>query len=86
MMKVMFLTWKNFLAANWMKFAFSHLLSATLECTHEGSGLSGTESRIRSTCKGATVEKGLAVQGKVAQTNRSSAKKAVQDWLFKLGK
>ncbi|WP_297644879.1 hypothetical protein [uncultured Treponema sp.] len=30
-------------------------------CTHEGSGLSGTESRIRSTCKGATVEKDLAV-------------------------
>ena len=55
-------------------------------CTHEGSGLSGTESRIRSTCKGATVEKGLAVQGKVAQTNRSTAKKAVQDWLAKLGK
>ena len=51
-----------------------------------GSGLSGTESRIRSTCKGATVEKGLAVQGKVAQTNRSAAKKAVQDWLAKLGK
>ena len=55
-------------------------------CTHEGSGLSGTESRIRSTCKGATIEKGLAVQGKVAQTNRSAAKKAVQDWLKKLGK
>ena len=55
-------------------------------CTHEGSGLSSTESRIRSTCKGATVEKGLAVQGKVAQTNRSTAKKAVQDWLTKLGK
>lgn len=55
-------------------------------CTHEGSGLSGTESRIRSTCKGATVEKGLAVQGKVAQTNRSAAKKSVQDWLAKLGK
>ena len=45
-----------------------------------------TESRIRSTCKGATVEKGLAVQGKVSQTNRSAAKKAVQDWLAKLGK
>ena len=51
-----------------------------------GSGLAGTESRIRSTCKGATVEKGLAVQGKVAQTNKSAAKKAVQDWLIKLGK
>ena len=51
-----------------------------------GSGLSGTESCIRSTCKGATVEKGLAVQGKVAQTNKNAAKKAVQDWLAKFGK
>ena len=51
-----------------------------------GSGLAGTGSRIRSTCKGASVEKGLAVQGKVAQTNRSAAKKVVQDWLSKLRK
>ena len=52
-------------------------------CTHEGSGLAGTEGKIRSTCKGATIEKGLAVQGKVAQNNRSSARKTVQDWLKK---
>ncbi|MDE7299450.1 MAG: flavodoxin [Lachnospiraceae bacterium] len=32
-------------------------------CTHEGSGLSGTEGRIRSVCKGATVTGGLAIQG-----------------------
>lgn len=32
-------------------------------CTHEGSGLSGTESRIRKVCKGATVTGGLAIQG-----------------------
>ena len=32
-------------------------------CTHEGSGLSGTERKIQSVCKGATVEKGLAIQG-----------------------
>ncbi|MGP1445633.1 hypothetical protein [Treponema sp.] len=30
-------------------------------CTHEGSSLAGTESSIRSTCKGATLLKGLAV-------------------------
>ena len=32
-------------------------------CTHEGSGLSGTEGRIRNACKGATVTSGLAIQG-----------------------
>ena len=55
-------------------------------CTHEGSGLSGTESTIRSICKGATVAKGFAVQGKTAQNNRTTARKAVQDWLKKIGK
>ncbi len=55
-------------------------------CTHEGSGLSGTESRLRSACKGATVSKGLAIQGKTAQTNRTVAKKSVDDWLKKSGK
>ncbi len=50
-------------------------------CTHEGSGLAGTESKLRSACKGATVAKGLAVQGKTAQTARTAAKKAVQGWL-----
>ena len=29
-------------------------------------------------------KKGLAVQGKVAQTNKNTAKKAVQDWLVKI--
>ena len=55
-------------------------------CTHEGSGLSGTKNTIRSICKGATVAKGLAVQGKTAQNNRTAARKAVQDWLKKIGK
>lgn len=30
-------------------------------CTHEGSGLGGTERRIKSVCKGATVTGGLAI-------------------------
>lgn len=55
-------------------------------CTHEGSGLGSTESKIKAICKGATVLKGLAVQGKVAQTNRVAAEKAVDDWLKKVGK
>ena len=29
-------------------------------------------------------KKSLAVQGKVAQTNKNTAKKAVQDWLVKI--
>lgn len=35
-------------------------------CTHEGSGLSGTEGKIGNTCKGALVTKGLAVLGSSA--------------------
>ena len=37
-------------------------------CTHEGSGLSGTEGKIQSTCKKAVVTKGLALQGSFADT------------------
>ena len=55
-------------------------------CTHEGSSLAGTESRIRSTCKGATLLKGLAVRGSTAQNNRAAARKSVQDWLKQIGK
>ena len=32
-------------------------------CTHEGSGLSGTERNIACTCKGARVTEGLAIYG-----------------------
>ncbi|MDE6590395.1 MAG: flavodoxin [Oscillospiraceae bacterium] len=46
-------------------------------CTHEGSGLSGTERKIQQTCKGATVTKGLAIHGSSAD----SAKAAVENWV-----
>lgn len=46
-------------------------------CTHEGSGLSGTEDKIKNTCKGAVVTKGLAVQGSFADR----AKAAVEKWV-----
>lgn len=55
-------------------------------CTHEGNGLSATESYIKKTCKGSTVLKGLAIQGKTAQSNRTATEKAVNEWLAKLGK
>lgn len=46
-------------------------------CTHEGSGLSGTEGKIRSVCKGAEVTKGLAVQGGAVDC----AGAAVEKWV-----
>ena len=52
-------------------------------CTHEGSGLSGTEKHIAMTCKGATVGKGLALRGATAQNKREQAKATVNTWLDK---
>ena len=54
-------------------------------CTHEGSGLSGTERNIANACKGATTEKGLAVRGTTAQNKQEQARRSVQDWIKKLG-
>ncbi len=46
-------------------------------CTHEGSGLSGTEGRIRNACKGATVTNGLAIQGGLVDRARPDVEKWV---------
>lgn len=46
-------------------------------CTHEGSGLSGTEGKIRNACKGATVTGGLAIQGSSVDHARSNVEKWV---------
>lgn len=53
-------------------------------CTHEGSGLSGTENKLEAACKGATVLKGLAVRGATAQNAQAQAKESVNNWLGKL--
>ena len=53
-------------------------------CTHEGSGLSDTENRLRTTCRGASVLNGLAVRGSVAQNEREEARRQVQEWLKRL--
>lgn len=53
-------------------------------CTHEGSGLSGTESNIRKACAGATVLKGLALRGTTAQNDEKTAQEAVNKWIDKL--
>ncbi len=50
-------------------------------CTHEGSGLSGTEKYIAEKCKGATVANGLAVRGETAQNNREQTRKSVNAWI-----
>ena len=53
-------------------------------CTHEGSGLSDTENRLRAACRGASVLNGLAVRGSVAQNERETARKQVLEWLKQL--
>ncbi len=55
-------------------------------CTHEGSGLSGTERKLKDACKGATVSEGLAVKGTTAQNSQPQALKTVQTWLKKVNK
>lgn len=46
-------------------------------CTHEGSGLSGTVREIEKVCSGATVTKGLAIQGGLVDNSR----KTVEAWV-----
>ncbi len=46
-------------------------------CTHEGSGLSGTENDIRRAVKGAVVAKGLAVRG----SGVDGARSAIEAWI-----
>lgn len=46
-------------------------------CTHEGSGLAGTERDIQKAAKGAVVEKGLAIHG----SSVDGARNALQKWL-----
>ena len=49
--------------------------------THEGSGQSGTQSRIEAAVPDATVLNGLAIRGATAQNNTASAKSAVESWI-----
>lgn len=50
-------------------------------CTHEGSGLSGSEQKIAAVCKGAYVTKGLAIRGSDADTAASANQ--VRAWVNK---
>lgn len=53
-------------------------------CTHEGSGLSDTEDHIADACDGASVVKGLAVRGGMAQNQRDQALDEVKSWIESL--
>lgn len=46
-------------------------------CTHEGSGLGGTERKIQSVCKGAKVTHGLAIHGSSVDNAKSDLEKWV---------
>ena len=46
-------------------------------CTHEGSGLSGTERDIAKAAKGADVKKGIAIYG----SNVDDAEAALKKWI-----
>ncbi|MBR1738476.1 MAG: flavodoxin [Firmicutes bacterium] len=50
-------------------------------CIHEGSGISGTDGKLKQILPDSTVLDGLAVQGKTAQKNDDSVKQTVKDWL-----
>ena len=53
--------------------------------THEGSGLSGFDSKLSQVCPGSKVGEGLAVRGNDAQNKQDSVQTAVKDWLSGLG-
>ncbi|HEX3078312.1 MAG TPA: flavodoxin [Lachnospiraceae bacterium] len=46
-------------------------------CTHEGSGMGGSESDIKILCQGAKVEKGLAIHG----GSVNGAKASIEKWI-----
>lgn len=54
-------------------------------CTHEGSGLSSTESSISEICPDAEILTGLSIKGSVTQNSQDEAKAAVTDWLKETG-
>ena len=50
-------------------------------CTHEGSGLGATESKLKKALPGANFKSGLAIQGIVAQQDEARTKRLVEGWL-----
>lgn len=54
-------------------------------CTHEGSGISGTDRNIGKACGGAVLLNGVAVKGSVAQKSPYRMRQDVAGWLEELG-
>lgn len=52
-------------------------------CTHEGSGASGTQAKLKKAKPNATVKSVLAIRGTTAQNNAATVKKEVSAWLEK---
>lgn len=50
-------------------------------CTHEGSGISSTESSIAEVCPDTEVLEGLEIRGSIAQNSQDEAKETVAGWL-----
>ena len=53
--------------------------------THAGSGLSGFDSKLASSCPDSTVGEGLAVLGSDTQEDPESVRAEVSEWLSGLG-
>ena len=53
--------------------------------THEGSGLSGFDSKLAGACHDSTVSEGLAIRGADCQNDREGVSSEVDGWLAKLG-
>ena len=54
-------------------------------CTHEGSGLGGTQNKVQTAAKGAKLLTGFAIYGHTAQNDRIEAEKQVTQWLKGIG-
>lgn len=54
-------------------------------CTHEGSGLSGTDGNIKRLYKNITMKTALVMRGSTAQKERKDAEKQLDEWLRKIG-
>ena len=54
-------------------------------CTHEGSGMSGTDGKLKRALPKSEILKGIAIRGATAQNSRDSARKSINSWLEKLG-
>ena len=53
--------------------------------THEGSGLSGFDRSLASSCPDSTVGEGLAIRGSDAQNDQDNVRSTVNDWISELG-